>query len=359
MGHLASRQFGSRARIACGATVLTAALSGGLWILSPVAGANAPSPAVGPPGEISGSTPPPAGTATPNFSVSSDGTIDYHQGGEMASLHATHLVTHQLQGQRAPSGGCTFAQPPQFAPPNSSPTYQTELSFNPGTCVEVLQTGDVTQSALDKLDAASAPGEPAPRPGATITARSSSAANGVSRRSDTIRAPRRRPVSPQARAADAWKWAYVETSFVDPVGITITRDTNDLGWYPHGNGNVAEGVAYPYDFPYDGWSSRGPNQNLNYYGASAFPPGVGAGWVLNTWAQFRNTDFEEIVVALFGVAGYAMCGFDSSAAVFTHNTNVYGLNSGGRGYWQGDSVTGGCSDLVHHNVASGFGYSTQ
>ena len=134
--------------------------------------------------------------------------------------------------------------------------------------------------------------------------------------------------------------------------------TENLSWsgdgIPASSGGRIYGagqVAKSYKFNYDNWSTS--PITLSWRGC------VGCTYLAGQAAQtFYNTDFERVIVALSGLAGYAACGFDSSAATFYLAPWDLGYPNGYYSWGHSNSVSGGCSDLVHFRENHGSGSSS-
>ncbi|PYC65344.1 hypothetical protein C7C46_32650 [Streptomyces tateyamensis] len=156
-----------------------------------------------------------------------------------------------------------------------------------------------------------------------------------------------------ANPADYWsETAFEKNSYVDPLDITIVSLAPNISWTANGSTITSYSNAYavPYAFQYDGWSSSGVSFSWN-------------GCVncenlqLNSSDTWRNTDFEAVIVATMGAAGYAACGFNSDPAVFQLSPFIRAGNNGSFawGYNSPSGAAGGCSNLVHFRENHGFG----
>lgn len=164
-----------------------------------------------------------------------------------------------------------------------------------------------------------------------------------------------------ATGAGSWR-AFEKTSYVDPLDITITSVTTNLAWSGDGRpassgGHIVSSLngdhsyAVPYQFAWDNWSSSGVS--------FAWSGCIGCSSLgLRSADTFHNTDFELVVVAIMGVAGYAACGWNGNPANFYLAPTTTGYPNGYYGWSHSSSVSGGCSNLVHFRENHGGGFSS-
>jgi hypothetical protein len=220
----------------------------------------------------------------------------------------------------------------------SSDLYEIETAFDPSTCQEQVTSGQLTPAGRATLTQQ----EAADTQGATLSGDSMSAAAPTSTAGATPGA------SP---AATSYQSAYIKTSWIDPVDITITSLTDDMKWPLYGAGGSLTAAAKPYEFKYDGWSSTGAK-----LGPFVTRPN-NSGWSINATDKFTNSEFATFIYSLLGAAGWAACGFTFSVtAHFYHNITVYGYRNNTRNRSWSDKVDGACSNLVHHRESDGFGW---
>lgn len=265
---------------------------------------------------------------TVGLAVSSGGWIDYTDP-ITASLASAATSTQVVSGTRDSSGACDFQGSDQLSAGAQS-VFDIETAFNPGTCQERMALGPLTATA--ESDLAEAP------PAGTTQSESNIA-----------KVPHAAADGSEASLADPTETGHQKTEWIDPLGITINSVADNLTWsYNGATWTSASATADSYEFPYDGWSNSGLPP------ITFLTPGDGSIYYEEV-EHFVNIDFELLVVALFGPAGYAACGFDSQPAYFTLSPAVRGYGNGDLGGSYGDSVSGGCSDLVHHGSELGFG----
>ena len=251
------------------------------------------------------------------------------------SLHLQDTKTRTVNGKHTTDGGCAFDDGPSQASSRSAEGYSEEIAFNPKTCQESVVEGTLTASGLAVLQAASPP-----RTG------SADSVTGVA--PPTGGAKNR--VTPNSMINYS---AFEKVSWVDPADITITSLANNLNWTSDGSSNWSASYnGVPYAFAYDGWSSTGVNGS---WGGCVAPTTSIEASVTDTW---HNTDFELVLVAIMGPSAYALCGFDASRANFYLNPYIYGRSNGTYSWGHGQSVSGGCSDLVHFRENHGGGSSS-
>lgn len=114
----------------------------------------------------------------------------------------------------------------------------------------------------------------------------------------------------------------------------------------------AGGYASTYQFSFDNWSSSGVS--YNWYGCLSACSDIG----LQSSDTFYNSDFEAVVVAIFGVTGYAACGFDSRPATFYLSPYTFGYPNAVYGWGNYNNASGGCANLVHFRENHGSGHSS-
>jgi hypothetical protein len=305
-----------------GAVTMLTAVAGLAALLIPVsASASAVSSASGTPGAG------PNAISIPGVVYQPGGWLDYTK--TLASkLTLKDARTATLSGTRAADGSCAFRSAGTAAA-GSAATFQEETAFNPQTCQEKILTATLT-SADAPILATAAGGTPV-----SGSARAGQAAAGA------------------APAATSYSSAYEKTAWIDPLNITITSLADNLRWPLYGAGGTLTARVNPYDFQYDGWSTTGPSP-IRFVTLAG-----NTGWSVNETDHFTNTDFASLVYVVFGVAGWLACGAPTTAtAHFNHNVTVYGYRSGSRGWAWNDSVSGACSDLVHHSQWNGFGWTS-
>lgn len=249
-----------------------------------------------------------------------------------SSLASAASRTQELSGTKNATGTCVFHASRELSP-GTPAMFEVETAFNPSTCQERLVLGRATAATSSALNQPPSNGT-GQSASTTIKASSSSAQTAVS----------------PAYAGSAS--GYQKSEWIDPFGITITSIADDLYWSYNGySWTYASAHANSYEFPYDGWSNSGlPGIQFQY-------PGDGSIRYYEH-EQFVNTDFEEYVLITFGLAGLAACGFSTAPAVFNLDPGVRGYGNGNLGGAYYDSVSGGCSDLVHHGSEFGYGYIT-
>jgi hypothetical protein len=263
------------------------------------------------------------------FTRDADGWIRFNNTA-VAKIELIDPITRTVTGARDSDGACEVASTGEMSSA-SGPQYEEDLAFNPVTCERVTIRGGITAESVATLDAMAA-------------------ASAQANADDATTSDQAAPADGHAMAAAAVIYthsAYVKTAWIDPVNITITSLSNNLDW------NAAldlRALEVAYKFRYDGWSMNPVRPTLTW----SWGPDWGAS---SSHEQFRNTDFERIIVALFGPAGFAACGFNGSPAVFTHNVTNYGHRNGVDAFAWNDTAKGGCVNLVHHRAWHGAGHS--
>ncbi|SDJ43773.1 hypothetical protein SAMN05444157_3360 [Frankineae bacterium MT45] len=252
------------------------------------------------------------------------------------SLDLQAAVNTTESGKKGTNGACVFSS--ASTADTKSAGYSEETAYNPKTCQMIVRSGGLTAAGAAKLEA--------------LTPKTSGAAQ-VSRqvgapavRSTKVAVPSTKPATTAALGTYS---AFEKASYVDPAIVTITSVTTNLFWQATGGRVVnPSGNAVPYAFSWDGWSSSGVS--FKWSGSPTTQ--------LQSFDTFHNTDFEKVVVGLLGVAGYAACGWNGSAANFYLAPWVNGIASGYYNWGHSNSVSGGCSDLVHFRENHGGGSSS-
>jgi len=247
---------------------------------------------------------------TPLLSVASDGTITYDNSvGVARAIGATNITTTTRTG-RLIAGSCVMGgeDPVGTMTPGSRPFFQIETAYNPNTCTQVLQTSRVSTAGLAALAAVDAQNDQAasgPQASQQQELQNAStyqqrlaaylAANPTAPPAGTPTSGLSTAAAPLAAASTncrtaANPWAYVASTYYDPIDLTITQQANTLTWYTQAESCGALGFKSTYAFPYDGWSI--PNQ----YGpdTAAYSNVNGHSWAYMNYdyTQFENTDFE-------------------------------------------------------------------
>jgi len=269
-----------------------------------------------------------AASPVPPFTIDSKGWIHFTNT-LVNSLGLINPTTLTLNGKLSSDGACVFSSAKYFVK-NGQSGYSEETAFNPSTCQETVVAGGLTPAGQAILNSN------------TMTGASQASPNSSTLGSSVI--------TPAITTAYA---DFEKVSYVDPLDITITSLVSNLNW--QSNGTAITGVvATPesYNFNWDGWSNSPIGTTLSGYPTW---PGFTAAQYSQT---FNNTDFEAVIVALYGEAGYALCGFNSNPATFYLSPFVEGNAQGYYSYSNSNSVSGGCSDLVHFRENHGPGFSS-
>ncbi|MGW0584225.1 hypothetical protein ACWD25_51920 [Streptomyces sp. NPDC002920] len=274
--------------------------------------------------------------------MGSDGWITYSDD-ETSQLGVTGTVT-TIDGTVQSDGTCQFDY--DFTGTSGSPAYQQEVGYNPSTCQERVLTGSITASQEASLTS------PEDTNDVPETPQSSSSTGDASAAVSPLAQPYGSTGVGAAATPDSTSYsnAHTKTAWIDPLNITITSLTTNLRWPLYGAGGSLTARNNAYKFKYDGWSTSGT--------PSPVISAVSGGWGTGGSETFRNNDFEEYVIAVFGLAGYASCGATTATAVFKHNVHVYGYRSGSYKSTWSDSKSGGCSNLVHHRTSYGYGWTS-
>jgi hypothetical protein len=261
-----------------------------------------------------------------------DGWIHFHNTA-ISKVDLIDPLTRTIDGTRDADGTCEVASAGEVLE-TADAEIEEDIAFNPTTCQRVTVRGKITEASLAVLDKMAADADP--------------------QMADHEVAVDATQAGPEAGAdsalgAAAVRYthsAYVKTAWIDPVDITITSLADNLDW------NAARdlrAIVQAYKFKYDGWSMTPSRPPIAFHWGSNWGEAA-------THEQFRNTDFEKIIIAVFGLAGYVMCGFNSDAAIFTHNLQNYGYTNGARAWRWKDNAHGGCVNLVHHRAWHGPGH---
>jgi hypothetical protein len=260
------------------------------------------------------------------ISVAADGWITYGNQ-HSSSLPLTNVGVKTVKGARTPEGQCAITG---ALDASSTATYTEQIGFNPTTCESRVLSGDLTPAAEAALADQS--------PKATVAGKTATPA-----------AAKTAPSGGNA-VATSYQSAHTTTRWIDPVNIVITSQAINMTWPLYGAGGSLNASAPYYAFPYDGWSVYGP------YFTPFYTLSDNSGWYIGANSHFVNYDFAAIVYALLGLTGWLACGaLPTTRADFYHNVQVTGYRSGGKGHWWSDSVSGACSNLVHHETLTGYG----
>lgn len=292
-------------------------LCGAAMVLAPGAAAAATTPA--PPSVV-------ASSAALALTIDSNGWIHYTNT-LVGSLGLVNVRTTTITGTQQSDNSCAF--PATSVASGTGDTYSEETAFNPRTCQDTVVTGTLTAAGQAKLNAT----EPQ-------TVESDSAPDSTALPAATT-------------AANRSYRAFEKVSYVDPADITITSLTNNLHWITNGRRiSEANAVAVSYKFHYDNWKTS--KITWKWSGFPSNPSFTKA----QASQTFYNSDFEKIIVAILGPAGYAACGFNSHPATFFLSPFVEGHPNGSYNVGHANHVKGGCSDLVHFRENHGRGRSS-
>jgi hypothetical protein len=258
--------------------------------------------------------------------VAADGWISYTKS-KSSTLGLSGVTTRLVRGSRSTDGVCVSAG---RLTTTGQPTYVEEVAFNPKTCAARVLTGVITAKAAARLV-----GEAASE---TATAQSKTAPS--TKRGTEVLA-----------ATTYYQSAHTVTRWIDPLNITITRQAINLKWPLYGAGGTLRSSWPSYKFPYDGWSVSGPH----FSGFKSLSDG--SGWYVSANSHFVNYDFAALVYALLGLSGWLACGAHfTTRADFYHNVKVTGKRNNSAVFNWNDRKSGACSNLVHHNTSTGFGW---
>ncbi|MFG3101015.1 hypothetical protein ACGFZL_10895 [Streptomyces sp. NPDC048182] len=271
------------------------------------------------------------GTRLP-ITVGSDGWIYYNDVVGYA-LNLSGPTTVLQNGTKQSDGTCAFTA--TASGKDTDPDVYSEVAqYNPGTCQRKLLQGKlVSAEAAAKLDQLETGGTTPVHEPMKLPA-------GVAKKGVKSETPPNKP----------YIQAYDKAGYIDPLFIMITSLSVNLT-YARGQGailsNSVSAYAVPYAFKYDGWSRSGlKNTGIGITSSTV---------TVNPNETFTNTDFEKAMIAIFGPAAWAACGFDTSPAVFYLSPKVVGHASGTYDWSHQNHVKGGCSDLVHFHNWHGYG----
>lgn len=282
-------------------------------------------------GPIKPPTPPTASLPT----VDANGVLHYSH----LPFASSKLTT--LHGTRSPDGTCHFAN--TVSGVEGQDIFSEEVSFDPVNCIQGTLSGVLTAAGAAVVQA--------------MDSAASSAATDATSAASGLAASRAIYGSSanqsQATASTTYShYAHSKGRWVDPIYITITSLTANIGWNStstHWTSAWGQNVAYK--FPWDGWTTSGTPPVV-------LQSGSGGSVFSDASETFRNVDFELVLVATMGVTAYAACGFNANPAVFDHYREIKGNPSGSWTASWNDSKTGGCSNLVHHSDDNGSGTTT-
>ena len=277
-----------------------------------------------------------ASNLIPGVSVDNAGTFHYSN-----TLQAQQAIlnpkTTVLQGVRNSSGACVFA-----GPASSVPVYQEETAFNPTTCVETIVSGQLSPKGLTTLAAMS------PASGTLTSSTATSTSTSALPSNNSSATP---SVSALATSYNGTWSAFSKVAFIDPINLTIVSLSNNFSW-KIANSSVVSGSTSP-----SAYMEHIGGDVTTSTGSGTYYVNLGGGSAIQsfTYNNWSNSDFEAWVVAVLGPPGYAACGFNANPAQFYLAPNVTGYNNSSYNASWSDTVSGGCTDLVHFNSLSGTG----
>ncbi len=349
-----NRRRMARQGIRSGAALVTLGAASGSLLLLPVGGAQAASTAPGPAGSGNSAA----------FTITPDGWVHYNNT-KASTLPLTNPTTVTLPGTIDSNGNCVISSPPLTNKAGAG-FFESETAFNPVLCQASFLEGQISSQVAASLgvtqrsvSAPLPPGALSSTPIGRVTPVAGAASGplalavpGSASAGLAVPAPASQAATApavQAASSTTYKSAYQKDAYLDPFDITITSLAQNMTWGFNSSNQIVSASAYvvPYRFSWDGWGGGGPS-------SSVYKNGNYTAAINLAYYQSTNTDFENYVLAILGLAGLAACGFDTSPAVFTQNMALTG-ESGGYQVSSADSATGGCSDLVHRDSENGYG----
>ena len=278
-----------------------------------------------------------SGTDVPTvgLSVDANGWIQYVP--LTASLGIPGTL-QQVAGTKDELGECNFAGSYGSNANGADPSLVTsteEVALNPATCDMQLLTTELTTDQAALL----APPDPA-----DTTSSNAPSSAGTPALIEPFSAS-------TAATAPVWNH-YVQTGWIDPINITITRQTVALQW---ANSGWRKWAYNRYGF---GGCVAGICLDKTYItSGSNSMTSLGNGWRKNATVNLQNDSFSLWVVHFLGPSGWAACGFPlSPTAKFHHEDHVAGYNGGAWAVSWNDSKGGACTNLVKHRNVDGASY---
>jgi hypothetical protein len=246
-----------------------------------------------------------------------------------------------VQSGTATADGCTF--PGASADSSTSVTYVGEVGFNASTC----QEEDLAGTLSGALPGPSGYSSPSVNPWADNDPNDAPV-------TDTAILDSSGLIADAQKSPPTYKTAYANSTYVDPVDLNITSMAVNVTW-PLGEGNhgTVTRTCNPYHFEYDGWQIGSVTKTKGTY-SGELPSDQG--FSTECSQTDVNSDFGALVDGVFGLAGFAACGFHlNTTATFKHDDT---LSTYLDGHYAGkfpDSKSGDCSDLVstHQWVGGG------
>lgn len=263
--------------------------------------------------------------------VTPDGWIHYNS---VLSKVGITGNARAVQGVREGSDGCRFSGSGSARAGDTSAGYEEEVAYNPATCEATYVSAPVSRDQLSQINAA------------TGSADASSPAL------DAV--PMTAPAGGALAVAAATVFSRTEdTSWIDPLFITITQQKAGLqwtstAWTRHGVSRYAFVIGCIGSVCLD----------RTYVVSSAAPfLSVTGGWKQAGLVHYRNTTFAKWVALRLGATGWAACGFPTTfTADFWHDDRVTGYRTGSSAWSWDDAKSGACTNLVHHGEAHPAGY---
>jgi hypothetical protein len=325
-----------------------ATIGGVAALMAVVAGPSVTAHAKSEPGN---SEPDPSTDKSPNgnaFGVTVDGKGVFHyDGASIGKKLGLGNHTKTVVGTKNAAGGCDFYES-GVVKPGEGAYYAEELSFDPASCTRVELFENLPPGLAKKVKdlkktpwpdkpgvEGALPATPYPWNEQPSTALSES------------------PVPALAGAnfqSYGEQQAMSQSTWVDPVFITITGLIHDMGWPTQNlNGMQAHYKGYPYHFVHETFWG----QNLR--------GGLGTeGNHFRSYTDFdiNNTEFQKVIWVTMGLSGFIACGATTGPAHFHHEDGLNGYKDGNGWYqwWNSDSKDGACTNLVHHDQFNQYGW---
>jgi len=81
-------------------------------------------------------------------------------------------------------------------------------------------------------------------------------------------------------------------------------------------------------------------------------------WGVGSERDVKNPNFVEHSGLIYGITGFAACGFDPRPATFYLSPHTLGYSNGYYSWSSSNSSSGGCTNLVHFRENHGGGYGS-
>ena len=242
-----------------------------------------------------------------------------------ATVNLTNVSYKTIPGMVSSSGECILTDS-GVGIVGSSPTTEIETAENPSTCQVTYELGTPSSSATSN-------------PAGTTTTTSTKQFSSVGIVPGTSTSSSTKQFSSVGIIPDIVSFnvsAYQNNQWLDPFGIQVSAQQQNLNWTSNGVGDTAwtESVSWS-RLTLDGWSTRWTYDNSNRTAPAN---------------SLANSSFQNSLFCA-PYTTYSYFGWNGSSRI---NDPLVGYPDGTYSWAYDDPVNGCCVDLLHHGHTDGF-----